>query len=119
MDRFANAGFARNYIRKPQISAISGPIRKCGIFAITLALTACATGQQQGIRTTLVPSPTPVACVDPAQVPAEPPSVASQLTGDAVHDLGIVAASALDLRAYGRTLRALIVPGCETVASKP
>ena len=66
--------------------------------ALMLALTGCAT-DQQGIRTVLVPSPTPVACVDPAQVPAEPPQVGSQLTGDAVHDLGIVAPSALELRA--------------------
>jgi hypothetical protein len=52
--------------------------------------------------------------VDPAQVPAEPPQIGDHLTGDAVHDLGIVAPSALELRAWGRSLYALIVPGCVT-----
>ena len=85
---------------------------------IAAALTGCASGQQ-GIKSVLVPTPTPVACVDPAQVPAEPPSVASQLTGDAVHDLGIVAPSALELRKWGRSLYALIVPGCTTNPSAP
>ena len=83
-----------------------------------LTLTACAT-DQQGVAIHEVPTPVPVPCVDASQVPAEPPQVRSQLTGDAVHDLGIVAPSALQLRAWGRSLRALIVPGCTTIAAKP
>ena len=80
---------------------------------IAAALTGCAT-EQQGIKSVLVPTPVPVPCVDPAQVPAEPPQIGDSLNGDAVHDLGIVAPSALELRKWGRTLRALIVPGCTT-----
>ena len=76
-------------------------------------LTACAPAQQ-GVRVVTQPVPTPVACVDKAQVPAEPPKVGDQLTGDAVHDLGIVAPSALELRIWGETLYALIMPGCVT-----
>ena len=83
-----------------------------------LALTACTT-DQQGVRVEQVPVPTPVACVSPEQVPAEPPQVGEQLTGDAVHDLGIVAPSALELRKWGRSLYALIVPGCTTNPSAP
>jgi hypothetical protein len=84
-------------------------------FCNLLALTACAT-DQQGVRVVLQPTPVPVACVDASQVPAEPPQVGDQLNGDARHDLGIVAPSALELRAYARTLRALIEPGCETIS---
>jgi hypothetical protein len=115
MDRFAIVGFAHNYANKGLSSAVLGPIRTCAIVALVAALTACAT-DQAGVRVEQVRVPTPVPCVDPAQVPAEPPQVGSQLTGDAVHDLGIVAPSALELRKWGRTLYALIVPGCETVA---
>lgn len=79
-----------------------------------LALTACST-DQQGVHVRTVNVPTPVPCVDAAQVPAEPPQVGDQLNGDARHDLGIVAPSALDLRAWGRELKALIVPGCTTL----
>jgi hypothetical protein len=88
---------------------------RCKILLLSLLLAGCQT-DQPGVKVQLVPTPTPVPCVDPAQVPAEPQQVGPQLTGDAVHDLGVVAPSALELRAYGRALRALIEPGCETVA---
>ncbi len=78
-----------------------------------LTLTACAT-DQQGVRVVTQPVPTPVACVDPAQVPVEPEQVGDRFNGDAKHDLGILAPNALELRKWGRTLRALIVPGCVT-----
>lgn len=83
--------------------------------SVLFALTAC-TANQQGVKTITVRVPTPVACVSPDQVPPEPPQVGDQFTGDAVHDLGILAPNALELRAWGRSLRALIVPGCLTVA---
>lgn len=86
--------------------------------ALLLTLTAgtCST-TQSGVEVRTVPVPTPVACVDPEQVPAEPPHVNDKLNGDAQHDLGVVAPSALELRKWGETLYALIVPGCETVSS--
>ena len=83
-----------------------------------LLLTACAT-DRQGVRVVQQPVPVPVPCVDPAQVPAEPPQVSDRFNGDAKHDLGILAPNALELRAWGRTLRALIVPGCLTVSEQP
>lgn len=82
---------------------------------IALALTACQT-PQPGIEVREVEVPTPVPCVDADEVPAEPPQVGDQFTGDAQHDLGILAPNALALRIWGRTLRALIVPGCTAVS---
>lgn len=80
----------------------------------SLALAACS-HTEPGIEVRTVKVPTPVPCVKASDVPAEPAQVGDQLNGDAVHDLGIVAPSALDLRKWGRELRALIVPGCTTV----
>ena len=52
--------------------------------------------------------PTPVTCVDPNAIPAEPPRVAQRLTGNARRDLEIVADSAQDLRAWGTQMRTLL-----------
>ncbi len=82
--------------------------------AATLALTACQT--TPGIEVREVPVPTPVRCVDPSDIPPEPGQVRDQFNGDAKHDLGILAPNALELRAWGRALRALIVPACVTVS---
>lgn len=51
------------------------------------------------VRTVEVVKPVPVACVKPEQVPAMPPRVGDDLTGDAQRDLDVVAASAIRLRA--------------------
>ena len=79
---------------------------------ILFPLAACATSEP-----TRVSVPTPVPCVDPADIPPEPEQVGDQFNGDAKHDLQILAPSALELRKWGRELRALIVPGCTTVAN--
>lgn len=50
----------------------------------------------------------PVSCVKRATIPAEPPHVASTLTGEAAHDLLIVDGSALDLRTWGESLAAML-----------
>lgn len=76
-----------------------------------LNLAACTTPGPVGIEVREVPVPTPVACVSPEQIPAEPERVGSKLTGQASVDLAIVAASALELRRYGGELRALL-EGC-------
>lgn len=55
-----------------------------------------------------VPVPTPVACVDPAQIPPEPPTVSERFNGDAKHDLEILAPNAQALRKWGQGLRALL-----------
>lgn len=55
--------------------------------------------------------PTPVACIDLADIPGEPPQIAGALTGDARQDVLIFAASAAQLRAWGGRAVALL-SGC-------
>jgi len=62
------------------------------------------------VRTVTVKVPVPTACVDKASIPAEPPKVGSQLTGDARHDLDVVSASALRLRQALKETFALLGP---------
>lgn len=71
--------------------------------ALCLLLSGCATTQA---------TPVPVACVAPADIPPEPEQVRDKLTGNAQADVGIVAVSALELRIWGRGLRALL-EGCQ------
>lgn len=78
---------------------------------LAAALAGCASDGSVGVRVVEITTPTPVPCVDRDQIPAEPARVGNQLTGDAVSDLSIVAASALELRRYGGELRALLA-GC-------
>lgn len=74
-------------------------------------LSACATAKEPGIEIRTVEVPTPVQCVKAEQIPAEPEKVGGQLSGNAPHDLSIVAESALSLRKWGQELRALLA-GC-------
>jgi hypothetical protein len=73
---------------------------------MALLLAGCAHKPAVEIRE--VPVPTPVTCVDPTAIPAEPPRVARRLTGDARRDIEIVAESAQDLRAWGQEMRSLL-----------
>jgi len=68
---------------------------------LALLLAGCATTPPQPV---LVPVPQPCR---PA-IPPEPERVRDQLTGDAGTDLGLVAASAIELRAWGVSLRELL-----------
>ncbi|WP_179504337.1 MULTISPECIES: hypothetical protein [unclassified Sphingomonas] len=68
----------------------------------TLALAGCAAKPTPPVietRVERVNVPVAVACVDPKDVPAAPPRVGDQLTGDAAHDIGPIAVSNLRLRA--------------------
>lgn len=68
-----------------------------------LALTGCATTQYKYI---------PTYCLSPAQqLPAEPPKIHDQLTGDASKDVGLLAGSAIRLRSWGEGLQT-ILEGC-------
>lgn len=81
------------------------------ISAITLA--GCQTTQPAvEVRTIRTPVPTP--CLPADRIPAEPPTVADSLTGNAAADLPIVAASALTLRAWGRELSAALTACADT-----
>lgn len=78
---------------------------------IAACLSACATTPPVGIEAREVEVPTPVACVTRDQLPAEPERVGPKLTGNAVVDLALVAASALELRKWGQEQAALL-QGC-------
>jgi hypothetical protein len=70
------------------------------------ALAGCAHQPEVEIREVLVP--TPVTCVDPQRIPAEPPRVAQRFNGNARHDLVIVSESAQALREWGQEMRDLL-----------
>jgi hypothetical protein len=76
-----------------------------------LALSACSTPGPVGVEVRTVEVPTPVACLTRDQIPAEPARVGPALTGNAVVDLAIVAASALELRKAFQEQAALL-QGC-------
>ncbi len=72
-----------------------------------MALAGCQT-TQPAVEIRTVKVPTPVPCLAADEIPAEPSTVADQLTGNAAADLPIVAASALMLRAWGREMFAAL-----------
>lgn len=74
--------------------------------ALPLALLAACAATEPAVEVRLVPVPTPVPCLAADAIPDEPPRVADTLTGDAAADLPVVAASALQLRAWGQELSA-------------
>ena len=55
--------------------------------------------------------PVAVSCVKREDIPPAPPRIGDLLNGDAAHDLPVVAASAVRLRAYAGQLAALL-GGC-------
>ena len=80
------------------------------LIASVLLATACAQTPPPAIEARVVEKLVPVAvsCVQRDAIPAEPPTISAKLTGDAARDLNTVAASAVRLRAWGRTLGALL-----------
>jgi len=81
-----------------------------------LALTGCATTLAPKIVTRDVFIPTPQRCVDPAKIPNEPAETV--LSIDARQAADQASRQAKLLRAWGRELRALIVPACTKENSK-
>ena len=77
---------------------------------LVLLLAACTPTPHPAIEVRVVEKIVPVAvsCVKASDVPSEPALVGDKLTGDAARDLPTVAASAVRLRAWGRTLAALV-----------
>ena len=77
------------------------------ILLVALFLGGCAgTVRPPAIAARVVTSEVvvPIPCANVADLPAEPPHVASLLTGMAGHDLLVVDQSALDLRTWGEVL---------------
>ena len=81
------------------------------LFAI--ALSACKTtpGPVE-VRVQRVLTPVSVSCVKASQIPKAPPRIGDQLNGDSQHDLNLVAASAIRLRATLDVALSLLV-ACE------
>lgn len=73
---------------------------------LTVLVAGCAHQREVEVREVSVP--TPVACVDPAQIPEEPPRVAQRFNGNARHDLEILAKNAQDLRSWGQQMRGML-----------
>jgi len=81
--------------------------RFVSLLALT-ALAACKTVPAPPVEIREVPMPTPVACVDPAEIPEEPAMVGQRFNGDAKHDLAVLAPNAQALRKWGQDMRALL-----------
>lgn len=78
------------------------------LLPMAVLLTASVCGTRESPQPILVP--TPVHCVT-GDIPDEPERVAGQLTGDSGVDIGIIAGSAIQLRAWGQALRGML-EGC-------
>ena len=87
------------------------------IIVLTLLLGGCAAVQKPAPVVVPAPPPEPVACIDPAQIPAEPPMVGQRFNGDAKHDLQVLAPNAKALRDWGQQLRTLL-DGCAPKAAE-
>lgn len=72
------------------------------------AVLASCNHPQPGVRVEFVEVPLPQPCLKSEDIPPEPAQVADQLTGKAASDLVIVAASALELRAWGITMHSAL-----------
>lgn len=81
-------------------------------FGALLLLAACANKPPVSIV------PVATSCVT-GDLPAEPPKVSGELTGDAGRDAGIIAGSALTLRAWGRTLYRMLEACAQAAPSAP
>lgn len=78
---------------------------KRSLLLLVLLLAGCA---KPGVEVREVPVPTPVKCVDPERIPAEPPMVSQRFNGNARHDLEILAPNTQALRRWGQDLRTLL-----------
>jgi hypothetical protein len=91
--------------------------------ALAVLLGGCAATQPHPQATAAPPSlPVQAACVDPAQIPPEPPMVGSKFNGDAKHDLQVLAPNAKALRDWGEQLHAMLqacAPKPAAPAAKP
>jgi hypothetical protein len=76
-----------------------------------IALSACTHDAPVAVEVRTVEIPVASPCLKREQIPAEPPKVGDQLTGNPVHDVLVLAESALGLRKWGQEQNALLT-GC-------
>lgn len=86
---------------------------------VAAALTLAACQHQGGVEVRTVQVPVPQPCLTIDAIPTEPPRVADSLTGNAAADLPLVAASALELRAWGQEMHAALTACAATSTSEP
>lgn len=87
------------------------------LLAPVVLLAACH--HQGGVEVRTVPTPVPQPCLAADAIPVEPPRIADRLAGNASIDLPIVAASALELRAWGQTMHAALRACAATSTNEP
>lgn len=78
------------------------------VVLMTLPAATCET-RKPGVEIRTVEIPVLRACVSLEVIPAELSHFGDRLAGDCAQDLPIVAASALELRAWGREMHAALV----------
>lgn len=94
----------RTYAKAYRMLNLYAPAHKVGIFGLAyISLAGCAHVQTMYVQTYCL--------AHDQQLPAEPPRVKSDLTGDAAKDVGILAGSAIRLRAWGEGLDR-VLEGC-------
>ncbi|AYJ86215.1 hypothetical protein D3Y57_09860 [Sphingomonas paeninsulae] len=83
------------------------------IILAALLLSGCGVATPHPVveHTVVEKVPVAVTCYKAADLPVEPAKVAKDLTGDAMHDLDLISASALRLRRWGQSEAALLA-GC-------
>ena len=75
---------------------------------ISIATLSACTHTEPGIEIRTVEVPVAVACLPADEIPQEPPLISDRLTGDPARDIGVIAASALKLRVWGRQMEAAL-----------
>ena len=98
-------------MRNPEVNS-----RRYRALALALLLGGCAGLQPHPAAVAATPPVARAACVDPGQIPAEPPMVGSKFNGDAKHDLQVLAPNAKALRDWGEQLHTLL-QGCASKAA--
>jgi hypothetical protein len=100
-------------------SALSGNSRQNSRYRVRPALALLALALAACTQTPPVRYVSTYCLTHNQQLPAEPPKIKGQLTGQADKDVGIIAGSAIRLRAWGESLQT-ILEGCrEPGASAP
>lgn len=80
-------------------------MRKLILLPMAVLLTASVCGTRERPQPIMVPVVSP--CVT-GDIPDEPPRIRGELTGDSGVDIGLIAGSAIALRAWGVALRGML-----------
>ena len=87
------------------------------LIPLILLLGGCTTVQHHPATAAAAPPAPQTACLDPAQIPAEPPMVGNKFNCDARHDLQVLAPNAKALRDWGEQMHAMLMSCAGPVAA--